>query len=259
MKATTSRDRSTASQLVLTLMAIVVAIPAFFFVVAVVANTLAGELNAEDAVDGDDDVEEPDDYENPFDELGLGSWEETGDGTSVVRVLVPSDWGRQYCTASLRVTALLGALQHDWAQCGYELFPGETIDIELDVPDETFMHELAASFVTELRVHASVCGTSGLLGEAVLAWPDGQDGEPAVWTVEQMATAAPYGVLDSSLRAKAEELLESPEERLGPPITGVSVRARLDTGWSSIEELDPSRTDAEDEDGDAGIIYQEQE
>ncbi len=155
------------------------------------------------------------------------------------------------------MTALFGALQHDWVQCGYDFEAGDSLEIPLEVPDEAFMHELSDSYVTELRVHATVCGVHGLMANTVLAWPDGQDGEPMVWTVEQMETEAPYGVLDSSLRTEASSLLTDASKRLGPPVTGVAVRGRLDTGWAP-EDIPPDRTDAPDEDGDEDSITEEE-
>jgi len=109
------------------------------------------------------------------------------------------------------------------------------------------MHDLSTSYVTELRVHATVCGVNGLMPNTVLAWPDGQDGDAVHWSIDQMVRSAPYGVLDSSLRSQAELLLSSSARRLGPPVLGVATRGRLDTGDPLEEEVSTSLIDNEDE------------
>jgi len=205
----------------------------------------SGELSS--WTSDDQDLDDP--IEDPIAEHGLAVWETDTDGAAAVRFSLPSSRTRSDFAVGLDCIVRLGALSSSWSQGPYEIAPGETLLVEVEVPEEAFLDELAETYVSSLRVRAQIEGTFGLLDEAVVAWPDGEGGEPVVWTLDTMETEAPYGVLDATVQAEAMARLTDARERLGAPVFGAAARGLTETAEPSGSSLVVTSTD-EDRDGE---------
>ncbi len=103
-------------------------------------------------------------------------------------------------TVQVAFRARLGELEYEWAATA-EKVPGENvIRLPLDVPPQAWLHPTAENYVTALiaRVHGR--GGNARAADTYLAWPDGPDSDPVVWTVPEQRQLAANGVLDPALR-----------------------------------------------------------
>jgi hypothetical protein len=94
--------------------------------------------------------------------------------------------------------------------------------------------------VTGLVVVARIGSATEELPTAWMAWPDGNDAAPVIWTREQAAVSAPYGVLTPELQAFGAESLSKPEQHLHPPLV-----APIDDACLEWVGEDPSSPAAE--------------
>ena len=126
-------------------------------------------------------------------------WVDVGSGLALVADLPAGTW-------DVRVEARLGGLRHAWT---FELTAVEaTSTVDLRIPEEAWLDDLAASYVTNLVVRLT--GTSPETGglvllapRAYLAWPGGSGSTPVVWDAEAQEREAPLGVLDAAIREAA--------------------------------------------------------
>jgi hypothetical protein len=123
---------------------------------------------------------------------------------------------------TVRARATLAHRVHQWTfQAGQLPDAGELVVVP-EIPVEAQLDPLAADYVVDLLLTVVIDGTPITMEPAWLAWPDGLDGAPVVWTPELGQTLAPHGVLDDEVVALADEM--GVQGRLLAPI--VQLRSR---------------------------------
>jgi hypothetical protein len=123
---------------------------------------------------------------------------------------------------TFEVQVSFGPLKTRWNDGPYEVEADTTVDLELAVPAEAFLHELASSYVSDLRVRVHAIDQNGRetagrsLPGAYVIWPAGGAGAPVVWSAADLAREAPLGVVDPAVIAAEGEVTRP--MRILPPI-----------------------------------------
>ncbi len=123
---------------------------------------------------------------------------------------------------TIEARASLGHLVHNWVFDAGDLPEDGVLVVVPEIPAEAQLDPVVADYVVDLLFTVVVDGSPVPLAGAWLAWPQGLDGEPVVWTPALGDTLAPHGVLGAEAQAFAEEM--EVEGRLMAPITQANVR-----------------------------------
>ena len=128
----------------------------------------------------------------------------------------------QASIATVRARVRFGTLKYEWIQDRIPLEASEELDVPIVIPSEAFLHELSDRYVSDFTVQLWI-GDDVFESKAMslhgtyVAWPDGGNGEPVLWTEEEMQSFAPHGVLDPQLALLPPDA--PADVRILPPVT----------------------------------------
>lgn len=128
-------------------------------------------------------------------------------------------------TWSVYATARFGGTSFTWSVVGADdTSPSAgTSLVDLTIPREAHMHDLASEYVTDLSVRIFGHNEAGTLvvvlraPPAYLTWPDGPDGPALILSATDLAREAPGGVLSSAVRSSYGDIGNG--VRIMPPLT----------------------------------------
>ncbi len=229
-----------------TALAVTGGVLAYFGTVTLVLNATSTQAGASDVAASTtiEPREAFDDYmENPVRDHGMVSWTETADGEAEVMLYLPSEFATRNQQVYLHCSAHLGAMHTEWSQGPYVLDADTPTRTRIELNSSVYLDDAASDYVTALYVTVSIAGLRTLMPMAYIAWPDGPEGDPVVWTESQQTANAPYGVMTSELRTLGASLLDNSASILAAPVFGTATREVDDTGSLAAVHVAGSASD----------------
>jgi len=111
--------------------------------------------------------------------------------------------GEPGLAVTVEYVAVLDWREHRWEDGPYSIESDGSLDMEVEVPADAFLHSAAVDYVTELYVFVDFDGHRMTAPPTFLVWPDGEDQDPEIWGVAEQESLAPSGVVSSELRGSA--------------------------------------------------------
>lgn len=147
-------------------------------------------------------------------------WGKTNSSQPELVVYAP---GNRDALVVLDARLSFGPLNFEWSTPPTLVRQGESEIVELIIPNESFPHPLATTYLADLHVMTRVSfdgepGIKTMPPSLGVAWPDGADAPPVAWTVQEIQQFAPGYVLDPKLRPLPKAGIGS--VRVLPPIWG---------------------------------------
>ncbi len=96
--------------------------------------------------------------------------------------------------------AVLDWREHRWEVGPYEIGSDGTVEFDVVVPDDAFLHSAAADYLTELICFVDFEGHRNTAPPTYIAWPNGAEQSAEIWGLVTQKTLAPDGVVNSELR-----------------------------------------------------------